>query len=78
MTITMSHLAVVLENGNVAGRGLQAQHTVELVVPLDRYLAQMVLLDAGARDALREATAEFLCQLRRGLLAQEAGDVLGE
>jgi hypothetical protein len=45
----MFHLAVVLEEGNVVGRG-QAQHTVELVVHLDRYLA----------DTRRE---KFLCQL---------------
>ncbi|MBK8580230.1 MAG: hypothetical protein IPN78_19165 [Candidatus Accumulibacter sp.] len=76
MTIPMFHLAVVLEEGNVVGRGFQAQHTVELVVHLDRYLAKMVL-DAGALDTRREAAAEFLRQLRRDLLAQETGDLLG-
>jgi hypothetical protein len=36
VTPPMFHLAVVLEEGNVVGRGFQAQHTVEPVVHLDR------------------------------------------
>jgi hypothetical protein len=76
VTIPMFHLAVVLEEGNVIGRGFQTQHPTELVVHLDRYLAEVVF-DAGALDARREAAAEFLRQLRRDLLAQETGDLLG-
>ena len=75
VTIPMFHLSVVLEEGNVVGRRFQTQYPIEFVVHLDRYLAKMVL-DAGALDARREAAAEFLRQLRRDPLAQEAGDLL--
>src|SRR6266403_1512562 len=35
-SLPMFHLAVVLEEGHVVGRGLDAQHAAELVVHLDR------------------------------------------
>jgi hypothetical protein len=47
----MFHLAVVLEEGNVVGRGL---HTVELVVKM--------VLDAGALDTRRAASSCASCQ----------------
>lgn len=41
--IAMFHLAVVLEEGDVVGGGLQAQDAVELVIELDRTGAEAVL-----------------------------------
>ena len=70
------HLAVVLEEGHVVGRGLDAQHAAELVVHLDRALAEAVL-DAGPFDAGGELRADLLGQLRGDLAAEEAGDLLG-
>jgi len=58
------------------GRRFQRQPPIELVVPLDRYLAQRVL-DASALDTGREPTAEFLRQWWRDLLPQKGGDLLG-
>ena len=47
--IAVFHLAVVLEEGNIVGRGLYTQHTTEFIVHLDGVLAQ-AMLDAGALD----------------------------
>ena len=69
-TIPVFHLAVVLEEGNIMGGGFNTQHLTELVVHLDRVLAQP-MLDAGALDAGGQATLKLLRQLRRQLLAQE-------
>jgi hypothetical protein len=53
------HLAVVLEEGNVVGGGLQAQHAPKLVVHLDPGLAEAVL-DAGPIDARGNAATDLL------------------
>ena len=70
------HFAVVLEGGDVVGGGLEAQDKCELVVHLDRRLAETVL-DARAFDAGGEPAADFLSQLRGDLVAKKGGDVLG-
>src|ERR1700686_4876268 len=46
----MFHLAVVLEEGHVVDGGFKAQDDAELVIHLDRTLAE-AMLDAGAFDA---------------------------
>lgn len=76
VVITMFPLAVVFEAGHVVGSGFQAQDAMELVVHLDRYLTEAVL-DTGTFDAGGQATADFLCQLRCHLLAQETRHLLG-
>ena len=76
VSIPVFHLAVVLEEGNIVGRGLDAQHTTEFVVHLDRVLAH-AMLDAGAFDARGQAAIQFLRQLRRHPLAQKAHHLLG-
>ena len=48
--LSMFHLPVVLEKGDVVGGGLQTQHESKLVVHFDGGLA-VVMLDAGAFDA---------------------------
>ena len=73
--LPMFHLAVVLEEADVVGRGLDAQHAAELVVHLDRGTAE-AMLDAGPLDAGGELRADLLGQLRGDLAAEEAGDLL--
>jgi hypothetical protein len=72
----MFHFAVVLEAGDVVGGGLQTQDKRELVVHLDRRLAETVL-DARAFDAGGEPAGDLLSQLRGDLVAKKGGDVLG-
>src|SRR5664279_5192080 len=73
--IPVFHLAVVLKKGHIVGRRLDTQHSIEFVVHLDRIFTQ-AMLDTGAFDAGRQATVQFLCQLRAHLLAQEAHHLL--
>jgi hypothetical protein len=47
--LAVFHLAGVLEEGHVVGRGLDTQHDAALVVHLDRAFAEAVL-DAGPFD----------------------------
>jgi len=74
--ITVFHLAVVLEEGDIVGGGFQPQHAAELVVHLHPGLGEAVL-DAGALDAGGKAAAQFLGEQGRDLLAQEACHLLG-
>jgi hypothetical protein len=60
----------------VVGGGLEAQDKCELVVHLDRRLAETVL-DARAFDAGGQPAADFLSQLRGDLVAKKGGDVFG-
>ncbi|MBK7234510.1 MAG: hypothetical protein IPI02_02365 [Sterolibacteriaceae bacterium] len=57
------HLAVVLEERNVIGCGLDAQDASELVVDLDRDRSEFVL-DAGSLNARAQARANLGGQLR--------------
>ncbi len=66
----MFHLAVVLEEGDVIGRRLDAQHAAELVVHFDRGFAEAVL-DAGSLDAGRELRTDLLGQLPADLAAEK-------
>src|SRR5208283_2670206 len=43
------HFSVVLEKGHVVGRGLDAKYLAELIVHLDRGIAE-AMLDAGPLD----------------------------
>jgi hypothetical protein len=49
-TVSMFHLAVVLEEGDVVGGGFETQHEIKLVVHFYGGFA-VVVLDAGAFDA---------------------------
>ena len=73
-TVPVFHVTVVLEKGNVIGRGLDAEYPTELVVHLDRGLAES-MLDAGALDSGGKLATEFLGQLRRDLSAKKARDL---
>jgi hypothetical protein len=65
---------MVLEEGDVVGCGLDAQHDAVLVIHLDRARAE-AMLDAGALDAGGELRANLLGQQRRDLPAEEAGNL---
>src|SRR5215469_671533 len=73
--LAVFHPAVVLEERDVVGRGLDAQHDAVLVIHLDRALAEAVL-DAGALDAGGELRADLLRQQWRDLPAEEADNML--
>ena len=75
-TLAMFHLAVVLEEGDIIHRRLDAQHEIELVVHLHLGFAE-AMLDAGPLDAGLEARADLLRKERRDLLAEKARYVLG-
>ena len=70
------HLPVVLEEGHVVGCRLDAKDLAELVVHLDRGIAE-AMLDAGPLDPGRELRTKFLRQLRGDLAAEKAGDLFG-
>src|SRR5450631_1415198 len=72
----MFHLAVVLEERDIVGGGLDAQDAGELVVDLDRARVEFVF-DASTLDACAQARADLRGQLRGEFLAQERGDVFG-
>jgi len=74
-SLPMFYLSVVLEGGHVVGRGLDAQDVAELVVHLDRGIAE-AMLDAGAFDPGGELRADLLGQLRGDLAAEKGGDLL--
>src|SRR5271165_5935380 len=75
-TLAMFHLAMVLEEGDVVDRRLDTQNQMVLVVHLHLGFAE-ARLDAGSLDAGLKARADLLGELRRDLLAQETGDMLG-
>ena len=70
------HLAVVLEEGNIVGDGRHAQHEAELVVQLDRGIAE-AMLDAGPFDAGGELAADLLGELGGDLVIEKGGDFFG-
>ena len=70
------HLPVVLEKGHVVGGGLDAKYLAELVVHLDRGIAE-AMLDAGPLDPGGELRARLLRQLRSDLAAEKGGDLFG-
>lgn len=72
----MFHLAMVLEEGDVVDRRLDAQNQTVLIVHLHLGFAE-AMLDAGSLDAGLKARADLLGELRRDLLAEETGDMLG-
>src|ERR1051325_370855 len=74
--VAVFHRAVVFEEGDVVGDGLDTQDMAELVVHLQRGAAHLVT-DAGALDAGVEVVADLAEVARVELLAQEGGDVLG-
>src|ERR1700693_383593 len=73
--LPMFHLAVVLEEGDVVDRRLNAEHAAVLVVHLDRGTAKAVF-DAGSLDASGKLRTDLLGQLRADLTAEKAGDLL--
>ena len=68
VTIPVFHLAVVLKEGNIVGRGFNQQHTAERFAHFDRVIA-LPTLDSGALYASRLRTRYLLRQLQRHLLA---------
>src|SRR5882757_2953523 len=75
-SLTMFHLAVVLEKGHVVSCRFDTKHASELVVHLDRGSA-VAVLDAGSLDPGGELRPDLLGQLRGDLTAEESGDLLG-
>jgi hypothetical protein len=74
--VTLFHLAVVFEKGDVVGRGLDAQDNAVLVVHLDGGRSHVVT-DAGALDAGMEVVPQLAEEVAVELAAEESGDLFG-
>lgn len=72
----MFYRAVVLESGDVVGRGLEPQDEAEFVVDLDRGFAK-TMLDAGALEPRCELAADLLRELGGDLVAEKGGHLFG-
>jgi len=75
-TILVFHTTVVSEEGDVIGRGLDAQSDSELVIHLDRNWPE-VMPDATAADAGMEVAPDLMEFVLGELTAQECGHILG-
>lgn len=74
--VAVFHAAVVTEEGDVVGDGLDTEHATELVVHLERGAAHL-MADAGALDPGVEVVADLAGVACIELLAEEGGDLLG-
>ena len=74
--ITMFHPAVVFEKGNAVGKGLDSQHTAELIVHFDAAWTH-VMSQAAAFLTGGQLRAEFTFVKPMETLAQKHGYVIG-
>jgi hypothetical protein len=70
------HLAVVLEEGNVVDRSLDAQNETELIVHFDGERSHL-MLDARAEPAFVEAITHLALVVAIQLAAEESGNICG-
>ena len=75
-SITVLHLAVLLEEGDVVDRGLDAQDDTELVVHFERHPVHL-MLDACAQQPNVEAIAHLSLIVAMQLAPQKSSDIGG-